>query len=155
MEENNLPTLTVLDATFAVAKLPPGTPATKLLSLLVAGREFSDVTLTPDEISIISPQDVIESNIPEGVPIELEKNYRAFKVEGPLPFELTAILSSIINPLGEAKISILASSTYDTDYVKVKQEFMKQAIGILQDNGYPIQAVNEAVAQEFGIPVHP
>lgn len=86
---------------------------------------FSSITKTSDELSIISPQD----RIPGGVLVE--KNWRAFKVKGPLGFTLTGIVSSLSSPLAKAKISILYISTYETDYLLVKENNLDKATKIL------------------------
>jgi len=86
---------------------------------------FCSITRTPDELSIILPQD----KIPGGV--LTEKDWRAFKVEGPLGFVLTGIVSSLSGPLAEAKISIFYISTYETDYLMVKEENLEGAKKIL------------------------
>jgi len=64
--------------------------------------------------------------------IKSEKNWRAFKVEGPLDFSLTGVLVSLADPLAEAQISIFAISTYDTDYLLVKDDDFKKAVKILE-----------------------
>ena len=46
----------------------------------------------------------------------------------PLDFGLTGILYSLSKPLAEAKISIFAISTFDTDYILVKQEKLQETI---------------------------
>lgn len=86
---------------------------------------FTSITLTSDELSIICPQD----KIPAGV--IFEKDWRAFKVKGPLGFILTGIVSSLSTPLAEAKISILYVSTYETDYLFVEDKNLVQAKEIL------------------------
>jgi len=86
---------------------------------------FTSITRTSDELSIISPQD----KIPGGV--LAEKNWRAFKVKGPLGFVLTGIVSSLSKPLAEAKISILYISTYETDYLLVEDKNLEKAQKIL------------------------
>jgi len=86
---------------------------------------FCSITRTPDELSIVCPQD----KIPAGV--LAEKDWRAFKVEGPLGFELTGVTASLSKPLAEAEISILPISTYETDYILVKEENLKKATKIL------------------------
>lgn len=52
-------------------------------------------------------------------------------MEGPLDFSLTGILASLASPLAEASISIFALSTYDTDYLLVKEQTLQKAITIL------------------------
>ena len=86
---------------------------------------FFSISKTDEELSIVCN----EKNVPEK--IKSEKNWRAIKVEGPLDFSLTGILASLANPLAAAKISIFAISTFDTDYVLVKNENVEKAVKIL------------------------
>jgi len=86
---------------------------------------FCSITRTNDELSIVCPQD----KIPAGILVE--KDWRAFKVKGPLGFSLTGIVASLSKPLAEAKISILYISTYETDYLLVEEKNLKKAKKIL------------------------
>lgn len=87
--------------------------------------KFSSITKTRDELSIVCPQE----NIPGGV--LTEKDWRAFKVEGPLGFILTGIVASLSTPLAQARISILYISTYETDYLLVEEKNLERATKIL------------------------
>jgi hypothetical protein len=86
---------------------------------------FCSITRTEDELSIVCPQD----KIPGGV--LCEKDWKAFKVKGPLEFSLTGIVASLSTPLAEAKISIFYISTYETDFLLVKEENFERAKEIL------------------------
>lgn len=86
---------------------------------------FFSISKTADELSIVCS----ENKVPDG--IKSEKNWRAFKVMGPLDFSLTGILASLANPLAEAKISIFAVSTFDTDYILVKDDSLERAVKVL------------------------
>ena len=77
---------------------------------------FCSITRTEDELSIVCSQD----KIPAGV--LFEKDWRAFKVQGPLGFSLTGIVSSLSKPLADAKISIFYIDTYETSYVLVEEK---------------------------------
>ena len=87
---------------------------------------FTSITRTRDELSIILPQD----KIPGGV--MCEKDWRVFKVKGPLGFVLTGIVASLSEPLAEAKISILYVSTYETDYLLVEDKDLEKVKKILR-----------------------
>lgn len=87
---------------------------------------FCSITRTSDELSIVAPQD----KIPGG--ILAEKNWRAFKVKGPLGFTLTGIVSFLSKLLADAGISIFYISTYETDYFLVKEEDFEKAKKILR-----------------------
>lgn len=70
--------------------------------------------------------------------MKCEKDWNTLKIEGPLDFSLIGILSSISTILSENKISIFAISTYDTDYILVKDIEIIKAIDVLSINGYKI-----------------
>ena len=78
-----------------------------------------------------------EGQVPEGV--KQETGWRAFKVAGPLDFSLTGILLSLADPLARAGVSIYAVSTYDTDYVFVKEQKLDQARQALLGAGHRIK----------------
>lgn len=62
----------------------------------------------------------------------------ALKLEGPFPFSMTGVLASFLQPLAEAQIPIfvLAISTFDTDYVLIKRENLKEAVMALGAAGH-------------------
>ncbi|WP_297425009.1 ACT domain-containing protein [Clostridium sp.] len=94
--------------------------------------DFLSITKTCDELSIVC----LESNIPNNV--KHEKNLRILKVEGPLDFSLVGILSRISSILAENEISIFAISTYDTDYILVKDKDVDNAVKALVNEKYSV-----------------
>lgn len=87
--------------------------------------DFFSITRTHDELSIICPQDHIPANV------RAEKNWSVFKVQGPLGFVLTGIVSSLSAPLTKAGISIFYISTYETDYILVEEKNLAKAKKVL------------------------
>ena len=67
----------------------------------------------------------------------MENGWRGLKLEGPFPFDAVGILAGILTPLAEAGISILAVSTYDTDYVFVKSERFEETLRVLEIENKP------------------
>jgi len=94
--------------------------------------EFYSITKTEDELSILCS----EIDIPSDV--KCERNWRILKVEGPLDFSLVGILSSISAVLAKVKISIFVISTFDTDYILVKDKDLAKSIESLRNGGYNI-----------------
>ncbi|HNE82759.1 MAG TPA: ACT domain-containing protein [bacterium] len=88
---------------------------------------FFSVTRTDEELSIVCKQILVPPDA------RAEHGWRAFKIVGPIPFEMTGVLASVIAPLGEAGISIFAVSTFDTDYILVKEENWSPARAVLDD----------------------
>lgn len=60
----------------------------------------------------------LEGEEPKGA--RAESGWRAFRVAGTLDFALTGVLAALATPLAAAGVSIFAVSTFDTDYVLVK-----------------------------------
>lgn len=121
-------TMKLLEESFAVCRLSKGGEIPEW----AINSDFYSITRTTDELSIVCSQD----NIPEG--IKCEKDWRILKVEGPLEFSLIGILSSISTILAQNKISIFAISTYDTDYIFVKEKDTKNAVNVLSNENYEI-----------------
>ena len=112
---------------FAVCKLDPGAAIPGW-----AGGLICSITRTPEELSIVCNADAVPAQI------QCEAGWRALQVQGPLPFGLTGILESIARPLAEAEISIFAVSTFDTDYVLVKEDNVERAIHALRHAGHEV-----------------
>lgn len=122
-------TLFVLDIELAVCRLEPN----ESVPDWVAQSPFYSVTRTLDELSIVCAQ----LDMPDGV--QSEKSWACLKVQGPLDFSLTGVLNSLTVPLTNAGISIFAISTFDTDYLMVKQTDLEAAIEALIQFGHQIQ----------------
>jgi hypothetical protein len=125
MAARQLP-LIALEGVFAICRL--GTDAL-IPSWAVAG-EFFSITRTADELSIVCRQD----DVPTG--IHCERNWRCVRVAEAMPFATVGVLASLASPLAEAKISVFAISTFDTDYLLVKQDDLDKAINALERAGH-------------------
>ena len=122
-------TLSVLPDSFAICRLDRDA-----VPLWAAANHFISITCTTDELSIVCH----DRNVPNSV--KCDRGWRCFRVEGPLDLTLTGILASLTAPLAEAKIALFAVSTYDTDYVLVKEDNLTCAVDVLRRAGYIIQA---------------
>lgn len=118
--------LQFLSQDFAICKLP----ADVAIPSWATQGSFYSVTRTPEELSILCEQNQIPSNVPS------EANWKAFRVAGTLDFSLTGILDSMAHPMAEAKISIFAVSTFDTDYLLIKKSHYQAAVECLQKAGF-------------------
>ena len=122
-------TLSVLKETFSICKFNNQADIPNWLS--VTNCKFLSITRTDEELSIVCEQSTIPERLIDKSML-IVKNWRALKVEGPLDFSLTGILSTLLQPLAEQKISIFALSTYDTDYILVKEKDLAHAVEALQ-----------------------
>jgi len=106
--------------------LPPGAPVPPFEG------DFFSVTKTPEELSIVcEPRFAPASD-------KIEAPYRALKLEGPLDFSLVGVLSPILQVLSVNHISVFTLSTYDTDYILVREEKLEAAVRALEEAGYRI-----------------
>lgn len=70
--------------------------------------------------------------------VERDDGWKGFRIQGTLDFSLIGILSKLSGILADHKIGIFAVSTYDTDYILVKEENFDSALEILASEGYII-----------------
>lgn len=91
---------------------------------------FCSITRTGDELSIVCAED--------GVPAEIEaaRGWVCLKLEGPFAFSETGILSSFLAPLAENEIGIFAISTFETDYVLIRDDSAGEAFRVLDEAGH-------------------
>lgn len=74
-------------------------------------------------------------NVPANA-VEQEDGFRAMRMEGVLDFSLIGIVSKIATILADNEIAIFTISTYNTDYILVKEDKFKKAVKALVDAGY-------------------
>ena len=68
-----------------------------------------------------------------------DDGWKGFRIQGELDFSLIGILSKITAVLADHEIGIFAISTYNTDYILVKEENFQYALNVLQEAGYEIK----------------
>jgi hypothetical protein len=100
-----------LPLTLYVLRLPPARPVARWM----LDGPFVSVTRTADELSVIAEA----SRVPPG--IRAEGPFATYMVDGPLDFALTGIVSRITAPLAAAEIPVFVTSTFDTDYILVRE----------------------------------
>ncbi len=100
---------------------------------LAEGEDLCFVGRTDEEVSLVCPTSVV----PERT-IEREDGWRAFRIQGVLDFSLIGILSKISGILADEGIGIFAVSTYNTDYILVKEENFDRGLRALSDAGYDV-----------------
>jgi hypothetical protein len=93
-------------------------------------RTLLSITYTRDELSLVCTQDSVP---PEVVS---EQGWRAFQVQGPLDFSLTGILAALAGPLATGGIPIFVLSTFETDYILVREQHLSAAKALLEQEGH-------------------
>jgi len=117
----------ILPLPFTVAKIPHSAP--------IPEGEFVFTGRTDDEYSLLCPT----SSVPTDTLVR-EDGWRGMRIAGQLDFSLIGILAKISAVLAQAKIGIFAVSTFDTDYIFVKEENLPQAEAALLRAGYDLRA---------------
>ena len=120
--------LTLLPERFAILRLA----ADALIPPWATQGSFFSITRTGDELSIVSEL----ARVPDGV--RSQPGWRVFKVHGPFVLSEIGVLSALAAPLAEAKISLFAISTFDTDYLLVAEETLSASIHALGEAGHTI-----------------
>jgi uncharacterized protein len=118
--------LFILKDPLAICKLPPNADIPPWASL----GTFNSVTRTHDELSIVCLQEAVPDEVPS------ERGWRALRIQGPLSFSMVGVLASMLNPLAEAEISVFVLSTFDTDYLFIKEENLDRALLEFQRAGH-------------------
>lgn len=94
--------------------------------------DFFSITGTADELSVVC----CERFVPAGA--KRESGWRILKVRGPLDFSLTGILAEVSQTLADAGVALFAVSTYETDYILVKEQSLPQAVSALRAAGHHV-----------------
>lgn len=117
--------ISILPDRLAVCRLDPGAQDPSW----VRGA-FTSVTRTSDELSIVCDDGAVPDDV------RAERGWRALKVEGPIPFEITGVAAALVAPLAEARISVFLLATFDTDYLLLKEEVFERGVEILRAAGH-------------------
>ena len=123
--------LTQLLGDYAVARSGPAAPVPEGF---LSGADFLTVSRTEDELSLVGPTAAITGMD------TVESGWTAFKVQGPFAFDETGIVAALSRALAEAEIGIFVISTFDTDYVLVKQENAEAAASAWTADGHTVSA---------------
>lgn len=124
--------LSPLPGLYAICRLPSGAA----LPDWAGSAPFLSVTHTRAELSIVCPQD----RVPDGV--QADRGWRCLQVEGPFDLEgAIGVLAALSAPLAEAGLGIFVVSTYDTDYLLVKEAQSAQVYEALARAGHTVWSV--------------
>jgi len=121
--------LSVLPGRLALCRLGPDEP----IPGWVFSASFWSITRTDEEVSLLVPEESVPSSW------TAKKGWCCLKVLGPLDLSLTGVLASLMTPLAQAEVSTLAISTYDTDYLLVRNKDVDRAKEVLTGNGHRVR----------------
>lgn len=113
---------------FAICKLPPDHPQPDWLER----SPFYTVSRTATELSVTCREDLI----PAGVPTEA--GFRLLSIEGTIAFETVGVIAGLSACLAREDIPVIVQSTFDTDYILVKNRYFRGATKALRTSGYEV-----------------
>ena len=116
-------------------KLPYDLTVCKVASLadVDLDSEFFFLGKTDEELSLVCRTE----DVPAAT-TERDDGWKGFRIEGVLEFSMIGILSKLSGILAENEIGLFAVSTYNTDYILVKEENFAKALEVLAAEGYTI-----------------
>lgn len=120
--------LTALPDRYAICRLDPGAPAATWMHQ----GEVSCIFRSGEETSVLCTQ----SAAPDSV--KANKGWRVLRFDGTFDFEQVGLLASVLNPLAVRGVSVLALSSFDTDYVLVQQGDLAKALMLLERAGHRV-----------------
>ncbi|NLG27368.1 MAG: ACT domain-containing protein [Chloroflexi bacterium] len=119
---------------YAVCRLAPDAPVPQR----PAAATLWSLTHTASETSLVVDQSCLNADWVCARDTHVARDWRCLRVRGPLEFTLIGVLSGLLDPLARAGISVFALSTYDTDYLLVRQADLPAACAALKAAGYTI-----------------
>lgn len=116
-------------------KLPYELTVCKVASLadVDLDSEFFFLGKTDEELSLVCRTEDVPA-----VTVERDDGWKGFRIEGVLEFSMVGILSKLSGILAENEIGLFAVSTYNTDYILVKEANFAKALEVLAAEGYTI-----------------
>jgi hypothetical protein len=121
------PAFTLVDGRYAIVRLPTDAAIPPW-----AHGAFVSITRTRDELSIVCN----ESGVPDVV---ADRGWRCLKLAGPFPLDQTGVAAAFTRVLADAGIALFVVSTYDTDYVLVRDAALAHASAALRASGYTVR----------------
>ncbi len=115
-------TLEWLTGRFAVCRLDA---AAAIPGWARGGSDFLSITRSEAELSIVAAEALVPTEV------AAERGWVAMRVVGKLDFSTVGVLAKLTGALADAGISCFAISTYDTDYVLVKEGDADSAAEVL------------------------
>ncbi|MEU4378555.1 ACT domain-containing protein [Micromonospora echinofusca] len=124
--------IALLPGKYAVCRLAAGSALPPELSGGLSDGDVVTVSWTADGISLICPAD----RAPEQAVGETA--WRCLRVAEPLDLAVSGTLAALVDPLAAARVSVVAFSTYDTDYLLVPAVRLREATAALERAGHRV-----------------
>jgi hypothetical protein len=121
--------LVTVPGRFAVCRLAPDEP----LPAWATRATFFSISRSQEELSVVCPEDEVPADV------RSERGWRCLRVAGVIDFSAIGVLASLVSPLAQVGISVFAVSTFDTDYLLVKEQDFPAACEALRNAGHAVE----------------
>jgi hypothetical protein len=120
--------LFTLDELYAIVRLEPDAE----LPGWLRGGHFWSVTRSEAELSIVCREEDVPADA------SAERGWCALELAGPLDFSLTGVVAALVTPLAEAEVPIFVLSTFETDYLLVRERDLERSVDALTGAGHSV-----------------
>lgn len=124
--------IALLPGEYAVCRLAAGAALPAAVWSDLSARQVVSVSWASDGVSLICPADRVPADA------TVETAWRCLRVVGPLDLALTGVLASLVGPLAEARVNVIAFSSYDTDHLLVPAVRLAEARAALSRAGHRV-----------------
>jgi uncharacterized protein len=120
--------LYALDDLYAVVRLEPDAD----IPPWARTGHFWSITRSDSELSVVCPQEAVPRDA------SAERGWCAFEVAGPIDFSLTGVVASLVTPLADEEIPLFVVSTFETDYLLVREHDLQRSVAALTSAGHSV-----------------
>jgi hypothetical protein len=120
--------LHTLDELYAIVRLDPDAD---LPDWLQSGH-FWSATRSESELSVVCREEDVPTDA------SAERGWCALELAGPLDFSLTGVVAALVTPLAEAAVPIFVISTFETDYLFVRERDLERSVDALAEAGHSV-----------------
>lgn len=124
--------IALLPGDYAVCRLAAGNTLPHAMSSGLRDTEVVTVSWTSDGISVICPTDRAPAQA------VVETVWRCLRVTAPVGMAAIGSLAALVDPLAEARVSVVTFSTFDTDYLLVPAVRLTEGTAALQRAGHRV-----------------
>lgn len=126
--------LKLLEGRYALARLPPGSGVPPWMGGRFAVAVFSNRGLT-----VVSE----ESAVPQKV--TAQRGFRCLQIVGEFAIASVGVVAAAVGPIAAAGISLFVHSTWETDFILVREEDLAQATRALSDAGHKLVGIDRTL----------
>jgi uncharacterized protein len=94
--------------------------------------QFFSITRTGDELSVIAESALVPERW------RSQESWRVMKVHGPFNLSEVGVLAALVAPLAAAGVSVFTISTFDTDYLLVQCNRLREAVAGLRNASHTV-----------------